>query len=133
MLAQRAGIAALSDSDYLHKARCAVQAQKEYVCEKLRELGMVVFEGEAPFVMFFSEKELYEPLREKGILIRRCDEIRGVRDPSEKGGCYYQGRPAAREAGGRGSSEAAGHYYRIGLRSHEDNERLMREIGAIVS
>ena len=110
MFAQRAGLAALDSEEYLHEARQAVRAEREYVCEQLRELGMEVFDGEAPFVMFFSGKELYEPLREQGILIRRCDGIRGV----------------------RGSSEEGGHYYRVGLRSHEDNMRLMREIGKLV-
>ena len=56
--------------------------------------------------MFLSRKELYEPLKEKGILIRRCDGIRGVRDPSEENG----------------------HYYRIGLRSHAENMRLISKI-----
>ena len=109
MTAQRAGIAALGASHYLSEARRAVQAEREYVCRELRELGMDVMEGEAPFVMFRSEKELYEPLNEKGILIRRCDGIRGVRGGSE-----------------------GGYYYRIGLRSHEDNRRLMKEISTLL-
>ena len=67
---------------------------------------MKVFDGEAPFVMFLSGKELYEPLKEKGILIRKCDGIRGVRNQSEEGG----------------------HYYRAGIRSHEENIRLMKAI-----
>ena len=109
MTAQRAGIAALGASHYLSEARQAVQAEREYFGRELRELGMDVMEGEAPFVMFRSEKELYEPLKEKGILIRRCDGIRGVRGGSE-----------------------GGYYYRIGLRSHEDNRRLMKEISTLL-
>ena len=106
MLAQRAGIAALGSKEYLNEAGQAVRTEREYVCAQLQELGMKVFDGEAPFVMFLSGKELYEPLKEKGILIRRCDGIRGVRDPSEENG----------------------HYYRIGLRSHAENVRLMKAI-----
>ena len=106
MLAQRAGIAALGSKEYLNEAGQAVRTEREYVCAQLQELGMKVFDGEAPFVMFLSRKELYEALKEKGILIRRCDEIRGVRDPSEENG----------------------HYYRIGLRSHAENVRLMKAI-----
>lgn len=109
MTAQRAGIAALGAAHYLSAAREAVQAEREYACTELRELGMDVMEGEAPFVMFRSEKDLYEPLKEKGILIRRCDGIRGFRGGSE-----------------------GGYYYRIGLRSHEDNRRLMKEIGDLL-
>ena len=107
MPAQRAGIAALSSRGYLEEARQAVQAEREYISGQLQELGMKVFDGEAPFVMFLSGKELYEPLKEKGILIRRCDGIQGVKKHSE---------------------EENGHYYRIGLRSHAENVRLMKAI-----
>jgi threonine-phosphate decarboxylase len=110
MLAQRAGIAALASTEYLDKARHAVQTERDYICEQLREMGMEVFEGQAPFIMFRSGKELYEPLKEKGILIRRCDGIRGVRDQSEENG----------------------HYYRIGLRSHAENRRLISEIREVI-
>jgi len=106
MLAQKAGIAALSSRGYLEEARQAVQAEREYISAQLQELGMKVFDGEAPFVMFLSGKELYELLKEKRILIRRCDEIRGVRDRSEE----------------------RGHYYRVGIRSHAENVRLMKAI-----
>ncbi len=107
MLAQRAGIAALGSAEYLDAARQAVQTERDYICERLCEMGMDVFDGQAPFVMFRSGKELYEPLKEKGILIRRCDGIRGVKKHSE---------------------EENGHYYRIGLRSHAENVRLMKAI-----
>lgn len=110
MFAQRAGIAALCAEKYLDEARQAVQTEREYVCERLREMGMEVFDGEAPFVMFLSGKELYDSLREKGILIRRCDEIRGVRNKSEE----------------------EGHYYRIGLRSHMENIRLLKSIREVL-
>ena len=106
MLAQRAGIAALNSRGYLEEARQAVQAEREYISGQLQELGMEVFDGEAPFVMFLSSKELYEPLKEKGILIRKCDRIRGIRDRSEE----------------------RGHYYRVGIRSHAENVRLMKAI-----
>ncbi|MBP3882643.1 MAG: aminotransferase class I/II-fold pyridoxal phosphate-dependent enzyme [Lachnospiraceae bacterium] len=106
MFAQKAGIAALSSRGYLEEARQAVQAERGYISGQLRELGMKVFDGEAPFVMFLSSKELYEPLKEKGILIRKCDRIRGIRDRSEE----------------------RGHYYRVGIRSHAENVRLMKAI-----
>ena len=106
MFAQKAGIAALSSRGYLEEARQAVQAERGYISGQLRELGMKVFDGEAPFVMFLSSKELYEPLKEKGILIRKCDGIRGIRD----------------------QSEGEDHYYRVGIRSHEENMRLISKI-----
>ena len=110
MFAQRAGIAALQDGEYLNRARQAVCAEREYVCGKLRESGAEVFEGEGPFVFFYCPKDLYEPLKERGILIRRCDGIHGL----------------------RALSTERRHYYRVGLRSHEENVRLMRSIGEIM-
>ena len=107
MIAQMAGIAAMSSARYLEEARQAVQAEREYISGQLQELGMDVFDGQAPFIMFRSGKELYEPLKEKGILIRRCDGIQGVKKHSE---------------------EENGYYYRIGLRSHAENVRLMKAI-----
>ena len=106
MPAQMAGIAAISSARYPEEARQAVQAERKYISGQLQELGMEVFDGDAPFVMFLSRKELYEPLREKGILIRKCDGIRGISDQPEEGG----------------------HYYRVGIRSHEENMRLIRAI-----
>lgn len=110
MIAQRAGIAALNDEEYLCRARQAVIAERQFVSGKLREFGMTIFDGEAPFVLFHSERELYEPLKEQGILIRRCDGIRGMGD----------------------HSETKGHYYRVGLRSHAENAVLMEAIGRFV-
>lgn len=110
MLAQRAGALAITDTEYLHRARKTVREEREYVCGMLRGFGAEVFEGEGPFVLFISGKELYEPLRERGILIRRFDRIQGI--------------------GNRTSSE--GYYYRVGLRSHEENERLMKLIGELM-
>ena len=106
MIAQRAAIAALRDTEYLGKAVQMVRAERAYVCERLRRLGAEVVEGEAPFVLFRVETELYEPLREQGILIRRCGGIPGLEGP--------------------------GHFYRTGLRSHEENRLLMDRIERIL-
>lgn len=120
MLAQKAGIAALRDKDYLNRARQAIRMEREYICEKLRESGAEVFEGEGPFVLFISGKELYEPLKERGILIRRCGGIRGIRNEAEDGGSAEK------------ESADGGHYYRVGVKSHDENVRLMRSIGEIM-
>lgn len=115
MIAQRAGVAALREESvegrqYLAHAAEMIRTERKYVCGKLREYGAQVLDGEAGFVLFSCSSVLYEPLRARGILIRRCDEIRGVRKEGE-----------------------SDHYYRIGLRKHSDNARLMEEIGEIMN
>ena len=113
MFAQRAGIAALGDRGYLPRAVQEVRTEREFVCEKLRVIGAEVFDGEAPFVMFRTQEELYEPLRARGILIRRCAGFRGMAEVRPEPG-------------------SSGHFYRIGLRSRAENEKLMETIGQIV-
>jgi threonine-phosphate decarboxylase len=123
MFAQKAGLAALSldgtTNAYLASARDLIREERAYVCQRLRDLGAEVYDGEAGFVLFSCSRELYEPLRESGILIRRCDSMRGLEhaDGSPQGA---DGRP--QDIDGRP------HFYRIGLRGHGDNTRLMDRI-----
>lgn len=123
MFAQKAGLAALSldgtTNAYLASARDLIREERAYVCQRLRDLGAEVYDGEAGFVLFSCSRELYEPLRESGILIRRCDSMRGLEhaDGSPQGA---EGRP--QDIDGRP------HFYRIGLRGHGDNTRLMDRI-----
>jgi histidinol-phosphate/aromatic aminotransferase/cobyric acid decarboxylase-like protein len=114
MFAQKAGLAALSldgtTNAYLASARDLIREERAYVCQRLRDLGAEVYDGEAGFVLFSCSRELYEPLRESGILIRRCDGIRGI------------------ESAGSGK-----HFYRIGLREHSDNVCLLDRIQSFLS
>ena len=95
---------------YLTTALQVIHDERDYVCQRLRNLGAHVYDGEAGFVLFSCDGELYEPLRESGILIRRCDGIRGI------------------ESAGSGK-----HFYRIGLREHSENVRLLDRIQDLLS
>lgn len=81
--AQIAGIAALetaleSGSEYMEKARSLIAAERKKMTAALEKAGCRVFPGEANYIFFSSEKDLYEPLLQKGILIRRCDNYPGL-------------------------------------------------------
>ena len=107
MIAQRAGIAALGDREYLSRAVQEVRAERAYLRDRLLALGMEVFEGEAPFLLFHSGEALYEALLAQGILIRKCDSIRGL--------------------------TGEGHFYRVGIKSRAENARLMDCIERVLS
>lgn len=64
-------------------------------------MGLEVFDGEGNFILVYTEKPLYELLLERGILIRDCQNFKGL----TKG------------------------YYRIAVKSREENKILLREIG----
>ncbi|MDE7233084.1 MAG: aminotransferase class I/II-fold pyridoxal phosphate-dependent enzyme, partial [Lachnospiraceae bacterium] len=74
---------------------------RRFLEEGLREKGFVVFSSKTNFILFYSQEPLYERLLEKEILIRDCSNFRGLR----------QG------------------FYRIAVRSREENEILLRAIG----
>lgn len=70
--AQTAGIAALDSGDYLGRSRKLISEQRKFLTEQLSALGIKVFDSDANFLLLKSETPLYEPLRERGIIIRRC-------------------------------------------------------------
>ena len=67
-------------------------------------MGVKTIPGQANFICFYSNKSLYQPLLEKGILIRDCGSFRGM---------------------GEG-------WYRVAVKKQEENEKLLREMGIIL-
>jgi len=96
--AQAAGIAALTTKDYLADSMKIIAEESAYLKQRLIELGIKVFPSEANYIFFFSEKPLYELLKERGILIRNCDNYPGLTHG----------------------------YYRICVHTHEKNEKLIQ-------
>lgn len=101
--AQRAGCAACRELSYVEETKQQVAAERRFLTEGLRALGITVYPGAANFLFLRSGLPLYERLLEKHILIRDCSNYRGLK----KG------------------------YYRIAVKSHEENEELLRQIGEI--
>jgi histidinol-phosphate aminotransferase len=74
-LAQAAGIAALEDSDYLHKSVMVNAAGKRFLLPALQEMGIKVVETDANFFMIhFPDGEhvenVYSGLLRQGVIIR---------------------------------------------------------------
>lgn len=102
--AQVAGIAALDSGDYLERSRRLISEQRAILTEELSALGIKVFPSDANFLLLKTEIPLYEPLYERGMIIRRCANFRGL---DEK-------------------------YYRIAVRTAEENARLLAAVKEII-
>ena len=71
----------------------------------LEALGIRVVSGEADFLLLYTTQPIYDSLLAKGILIRNCENFRGL---------------------GEG-------YYRIAVKKHEENEVLLQELAQITA
>ena len=98
--AQMAGIAALSDTEYLAKTRENLQAERAYLVPRLRELVAEVYDGYGNFLLFRDEPDLKERMLDVGVLIRACDDFEGLDNT----------------------------YFRIGIRSHSENQEFIRRL-----
>ncbi|MCM1326618.1 MAG: aminotransferase class I/II-fold pyridoxal phosphate-dependent enzyme [Bacteroidales bacterium] len=104
VFAQAAGAACQEQSAYLAKTVELVRTERQFLEKGLTKLGIRVFPGEANFVLVYSEVPLYEKLLQRGILIRDCQNFRGL----SKG------------------------YYRIAVRKRQDNTRLLEAVGECI-
>lgn len=105
VFAQKAGIACMGRQDYLDKTRACVKTEREFLCKRLEQMGLRVFPGKANYLLFYSDKPLYDKLLKRGILIRNCKNFRGL-------------------------SEG---YYRIAVKNRRENEILVKEIGVCLA
>lgn len=92
-----AGIAAAREREWLREMAENIRTEREWLQERLAELGYHVFPGAANFLFFTGEAGLYEHCLEHNILIRDCSNYRGL---------------------GAGA-------YRVCVRRREENERLL--------
>ncbi len=95
--AQEAGIAALDEQEWCRQVRNYVAEQRGWLAGELEHLGCNVYPSAANYLLFYLDKELMEPLKKKGILIRDCSNYRGL----TKG------------------------YYRIAVKTEEENRQLI--------
>ncbi|MEG1848035.1 MAG: threonine-phosphate decarboxylase [Lachnospiraceae bacterium] len=97
--AQMAGIAALLDRDYLLRTKEIIETEKEYLLREMADgLTDKIYDSCANYIFFRSRSDLQRLLLQKQILIRSCANYRNLTDT----------------------------YFRIGIRTHSDNEVLIR-------
>lgn len=95
------------DGSFYRASLEMIRKERSFLEDGLSAMGFRVFKGNSLFLSFKGPDGLYEALLDKKILIRKCDDL-------IKG-------------------DERGSYYRVAVRSHEDNERLMDEMGKIVA
>ncbi len=104
VIAQVAGIACTTEKDYVQETKKYVSAQRILLTEGLVNYGFKVYESHADFILFNCKYRLYEPLLEKGILIRDCSNYKGLSDG----------------------------FYRIAVKSEIENKELLKAIGECI-
>ncbi|MDR2803636.1 MAG: aminotransferase class I/II-fold pyridoxal phosphate-dependent enzyme, partial [Treponema sp.] len=108
--AQYAGIAALTEKNYITNARALVKEERARMKDEFRRLGLDVLGGDANFIFFrvsigsgFDKNTLFDILLRRNILLRRCDNYRGLNDS----------------------------YFRAAVLTHDENTLLLRSLSEI--
>lgn len=101
--AQAAGYECAMQTAFVEKTVTFIRKERRFLEDGLKQAGFRVFPGKANFLLIYCEQPLYDRLLEKGILIRDCENFRGL----SKG------------------------FYRIAVKDRKENEDLLRAIGEI--
>ena len=105
--AQAAGIQAMEEKQYLDETKRLIGQERDYLIPLLKELGIGVIAANANYIFIkdscAAARPLHEQLFDRGILIRNCDNYNGL---------------------GPG-------YYRICVKKHEENKRLIAALEQI--
>ncbi len=105
--AQAAGIAALqAGKGYLETSRRLIRKQRMVLWQGLESLGFRVWDSKANFLFFRGTKGLYSSCLQAGIHLRACENYRGLED---------------------------GSYYRIAVRTPEENRQLLGRLQQLLS
>lgn len=102
-LAQVAGVAALQETKFLNETRELISTERSWMKAELEKLGFWVCPSEANYLLFRGPDNLHLALKKQKIAIRNCDNYHGL-----------------------GSG-----WYRIAVRLHTENERLIHAIREI--
>lgn len=100
ILAQKAGVAALEEEEYVAKSKELIETEKNYLIQNINQCGFQVFGSKANYIFFKGEKGLFDKCLKQGVLIRDCSNYRGL----EEG------------------------YYRIAVRTHAENIKLIEAL-----
>lgn len=102
--AQLAGLAVLQEDGYLEQTYALLETERGYLKKEL-EKGLVekLYPSSVNFFFFRAQKGLQKKLLRQGILIRSCENYRNLSDG----------------------------YYRIAVKTHEENQELIRAMQAL--
>lgn len=60
VFAQRAGVAAIKEQGYVARTVTCIQTQRLFLREELKAAGCIVYDSDADYLLFYSEKKLDE-------------------------------------------------------------------------
>lgn len=104
-IAQSAGIAALTENEYVKKARELIFAEADYLRGEMQRLGVKLYASKANYIFFKAPEGLFCDFIDRGIIVRDCSNYPGLSDG----------------------------YYRIAVRKHEDNVRFICALESVLS
>lgn len=104
-LAQMAAVTAIRDRAYQQRTTEVISAEKGYLAQGFRDLGIDFFPSSANYYLLRNPRgsEIASALRKKGILVRDCSNFIGL----------------------------DGSYMRVAVRSRHENSRLLQELGEL--
>lgn len=106
VIAEACGLAALSCEGWEQETAVYIKEQREWLTERLQDIGFRVFEAQANYILFYTERlDLRERLMERGIMIRSCENYHGL---------------------GKG-------YFRTAVRGEQDNQTLIQNMQEVLT
>lgn len=102
--AQLAGIAALQETDHVRRSVSLIKKERGYLCRELERPEIKIYPSETNYLLFHCPRSIDKLLLEKKIAVRCC-------------GNYY------------GLNE---NYFRIAVKNHRDNKRLVNAVNEIM-
>lgn len=76
--AQAAGEAALDEGEFLEKTRELIREERGWLRARLEALGLWVCPSQANYLLLHSPRPLFDPLLDRGILVRSCANYHGL-------------------------------------------------------
>lgn len=98
------GCKVLREDDFLQDTLNAIKNEKSYLVSELEKAGIEVFPSDASFLLIKTDKDIYDGLLQKGILIRDCSNFHGLTDG----------------------------FYRIAVKNHDENAVLIENINEVI-
>lgn len=147
VLAQKAGLACLELIENLKNDNKKIRIEREYLEKELSRLRLNYLKSSSCFIVFEAPADLYEKLISKGILIRDCSDYDGIEGLfqneiicKEDGACQREGiteihGQELREEENWNPHESQGlkrKFYRIAVKNHEENEKLVEILEKIL-
>ena len=101
--AQEAGCICAEQIEFISETESYIEKERQFMEKRLIQMGFQIFSSMANFITIYSDIPLYDGLLEKGILIRDCNNFRGL---------------------GKG-------FYRSAVKSRKENETLAMAIESL--